>query len=40
MVDDTIVTRLAPICVVQFSKDFRKDEKLRELDCARSGRGE
>jgi hypothetical protein len=31
MVDDTIVTRLAPICVVQFSKDLRKDEKLREL---------
>ena len=29
--EDTIVTRLAPICVVQFNKDPRKDQKLIEL---------
>jgi hypothetical protein len=31
MAEETIVTRLAPICVVQFGKDPRKDEKLKEL---------
>jgi hypothetical protein len=31
MAEETIVTRLAPICVVQFSKDPTKDEKLKEL---------
>jgi hypothetical protein len=29
--EDTIVTRLAPICVVQFNEDPRKDQKLIEL---------
>jgi hypothetical protein len=31
MAEDTIVTRLAPICVGQFDKDPRKEQKLQEL---------
>jgi hypothetical protein len=31
MADDSIVMRLAPICVVQFNRDPRKDQKLVEL---------
>jgi hypothetical protein len=31
MAEDTIVSRLAPICVVQFNRDPRKEQKLQEL---------
>jgi hypothetical protein len=31
MADDTVVLRLAPICVVQFNQDPEKDQKLKEL---------
>ena len=31
LAEETIVTRLAPICVVQFNRDPMKDQKLKEL---------
>ena len=31
MADDAVVKRLAPICVVQFTRDPGKDQKLKEL---------
>jgi hypothetical protein len=31
MVDEAVVKRLAPICVVQFKHDPGKDQKLKEL---------
>lgn len=31
MAEDAVVKRLAPICVVQFNRDPRKDQKLKEL---------
>jgi hypothetical protein len=31
LAEQTVITRLAPICVVQFKRDPAKDEKLQEL---------
>ena len=31
MADDAVVKRLAPMCVVRFHQDPRKDQKLKEL---------
>ena len=31
MAEDAVVKRLAPMCVVQFNRDPRKDQKLKEL---------
>jgi hypothetical protein len=39
MAEETVVARLAPICVVQFNKDPGKGEKLKELKEAGSWRG-
>ena len=39
MADDSIVMRLAPICVVQFNRDPRKDQKLIELKEASTWQG-
>ena len=39
MADDSIVMRLAPICVVQFNRDPRKDQKLVELKEASTWQG-
>jgi hypothetical protein len=35
MVENAVVQRLAPICVVQFNQDPGKDQKLKELQEAR-----
>ncbi len=37
MAEDAVVKRLAPMCVVQFTRDPGKDQKLKELkeECAR-----
>ena len=32
------LTRLAPICVVQFKKDPRKDQKLKECEAESASR--
>lgn len=34
--DDAVVKRLAPICVLQFTRDPGKDQKLKELKAAGS----
>jgi hypothetical protein len=39
MAEDTIVSRLAPICVGQFSKDPGKELELRELKEAGTWQG-
>ncbi len=31
LAEDTVLNRLAPICVVQFNQDPEKDQKLKEL---------
>jgi hypothetical protein len=39
MAEDTIVSRLAPICVVQFDRDPGKQQKLQELKATSSWQG-